>query len=457
MRRASIGFVALAACFTGDSVQGLPCSADEFCAGMRCIDGFCGGPPDGIESTSSTPTSSTTPTSTSIDPTPASTTDIDTTNDPTAATSTGSETTGDPPGDCVPKGCWDSGCFSLDFEDRFMDEGRPTNIAVARMDDDSLPDLVSTTVYEGTFALHLRRGIAGATFDDEPDTERTLAANPDYLAVGGLDSESHLDVVVVYQGQDQLSMFLWTGESLEPVGGAPQTTGTQPRLPVVMDIDGTGSLDVAYVVSEGIETFSSIDIDGAVGGLLPHSFYFDDLAAIEFGGAPALLGAHLSVRAGEATIYRPDPIQSELDELRFAQIESARLVAAADFDIDDDRDVVVVGEDGRIWKLPSFLDDQEGEREQIGSFQDMGAPHRFVLGQLDGECGLDLAVVLVNPGDQNLDVMLFRNEGATLSEGVLLDQPFTNDIAIAALGDDGIDELVLAQDAGYVQIARYFP
>lgn len=40
--------LALAACFSGEATRGLPCTSDESCgAGLRCVEGVCGGTPPG--------------------------------------------------------------------------------------------------------------------------------------------------------------------------------------------------------------------------------------------------------------------------------------------------------------------------------------------------------------------------------------------------------------------------
>lgn len=471
MRRAALGLVAmLAACFTGDSAQGLPCSADEFCAGLKCIDGFCGGAPDSVDPTSGTPTSTeptvtaSTDPSTSTDPSAGTMTTTDTDTASTSTTSqvdtSGSETTG--PATCDLGPCWGGGCFSRDLGDRFATDGRPTQLAVARLDeDDAYPDLLTANVgdEENEYALQLRRGIEGGLFHENETTTRPLADNPDDLVVGDLDSEAHLDAVVVYQGSDQLSIFLWTVTGFVAIDGdVPQPTGDGPRLPILIDIDGDSEDDVAYVVAEGVEVFASIAMDGAQQMLIPHGFYFEDLIGVVFGDAPALLGTHMSI--DEATIYRPIvDVNPQLMELRYRLVDQALMVAATDLDVDGDQDAVVISANHRIWKIPNFLDERSGDPVMIGAFDETLIPYSFAIGQLDGQCGLDVAILMVAPDPNNHDVLLFRNEGDALSDGQPLGEPGTNAIAIVDLDgvDGGIDELVLASDAGYVQIARYFP
>lgn len=456
MRRVALGFVALAGCFTGQSAQGLPCTADEYCAGLRCIDGFCGGGPDSLESStgalpSTSDTSATMPsTAMTIDTT------MDTTmsaTDPTMSMDSSSETTAGP-ATCEDLGCW-ADCLAIAPAGPFVSDGQPVDLEVSEMNGDLPLDLFTVnSLGDGMGSLELRNGIAGGSFAGSAPTHRVLADAPTGTAVGDLDDVPHADAVVTYFGSNQASVFLWNLDNYSAVGGEPMAVGTGPRAPVVLDIDGEPPLDVAFATGSGIEAFMGITPASVVHHVFVNSYFIDDMIGVRFEGSDALLVTHLSF--GEVTLYRLPPETSATEELRFVPMVQPAHVGVGDFDGDaDDDDVVIATETGDLWLAPSFLDDwEEDTARMIGTFD--GTPNGFAVGQIDGVCGVDVAVI-VHSGvpDADDDVIVYRNDGERLADPVALEQYGSYSVKIVDLDADGVGEIVIGGGAGDVRIARY--
>lgn len=87
--RGSAAVLSLAAggCFQSTFLDGLPCEKKRDCDGQHCIDGFCGGPPDG--STTGATTTTTSATTTSATTTSATTIDVTTTDADGSSSSSG--------------------------------------------------------------------------------------------------------------------------------------------------------------------------------------------------------------------------------------------------------------------------------------------------------------------------------------------------------------------------------
>lgn len=441
--------LAFAGCFTGESAQGLPCTADDYCAGLQCIDGFCGGAPLSPESSSGTPPSTSDGSSDAT-----STPEASSSESTSASMDTTSESTG-APASCERPGCWHD-CLALASDGPFVADGQPVDLEVAEMNGDGTLDLLTVNSMGGAGSLELRDGIDGQSFAEGVPTHRTLADAPTASAVGDLGEGTHAGAVVTYFGSDQASVFLWSGDNYDAVGGAPIAVGSGPRAPVVLDVDGVPPLDVAFATGSGIETFTGITSEGAVHHTYVNSYFIDDMVGVRFANADALLVAHHSF--GEITLYRLPFGTSATEELRFVPMLQPVHTAVGDFDGDgEDDDVVTATDTGDLWLAPSFLDVwEEGSERLVGTFD--GAPRGLAVGQVDGVCGDDAAVI-VHSGtpDADDDVLVYRNDGGQLVDAVALTQYASHAVQIVDLESDGIGEIVIGGGAGDVRIVRYTP
>jgi hypothetical protein len=381
MKRAALGIVAIAACFTGDSAQGLPCTADEYCAGLKCIDGFCGGPPDGIESATTTTTPSTTDSTGPTTTEPTTTEPV--TTEPTTSMDSTSESTGGP-ATCGASVCW-SDCFGLADQGTFAANGQPIDLEVAPMNGDTQPDLFTVNnTGEGMGVLEMRYGVAGGSFAGGAPTTRVLADAPTGTAVGSIDDVPHADAVTAYFGSNQVSVWLWAADDFNPITGAPLPTGVGPRVPVILDIDGIPPRDVAFATGSGIEAFTAITPDSFDYEVFANNVFIDDMIGVRFDGGDALLVAHLSL--GEVTLYRLPVGTGVTEELRFVTVVEPAHVAVGDFDADgDDDDVVIATENGELLLAASFLAEAEPDDAAVllGTFE--GTPNGLAVGQIDGD------------------------------------------------------------------------
>ena len=123
--------------------------------------------------------------------------------------------------------------------------GEPFAVAVADLDGDAWPEIVAVnratstvSVFAGPnsrdFAL-----VSGAPFS-------AGGANPFSVAVADMNDDGLPDLVTANSGSNDVSVLLQTAEGFEPAAGLPFSTGGDGSLSgVVADLDGDGLLDVA--------------------------------------------------------------------------------------------------------------------------------------------------------------------------------------------------------------------
>jgi hypothetical protein len=126
----------------------------------------------------------------------------------------------------------------------------PSSIAIGDLDNDDEPDLV--VVGEGSRRLGVFLGNGDGTFVPPPGFPTVAGTNPTAVALGTLDGDAHLDVVVANAGSDDVTVLLGDGDGT--FTSAPTVAdGSEPLDVAVGDVNGDQILDLA-VANDGANT-----------------------------------------------------------------------------------------------------------------------------------------------------------------------------------------------------------
>jgi hypothetical protein len=126
----------------------------------------------------------------------------------------------------------------------------PSAIAIGDLDNDDEQDLV--VVGEGLSRLGVFLGNGDGTFAPPLGLPTVAGTNPTAVALGTLDGDAHLDVVVANAGSDDVTVLLGDGDGT--FTSAPTVTaGSEPTDVAVGDVNGDQILDLA-VANDGADT-----------------------------------------------------------------------------------------------------------------------------------------------------------------------------------------------------------
>jgi hypothetical protein len=242
-----------------------------------------------------------------------------------------------------------------------------------------------------------------------------LPGAPDALAVGDIDGDLRNDLIVALPMADTITLWRTTPDGLEATGISLPFPNDGYTALVVGDFDNDGYDDIAALRGSGdpsgtrqdlltiflqADDFAaSFTLSPQTGGFLPHALAvgdmngdgLDDLVVTAGGNQPnAFLNVYLQGAAGLATI----PIT-----LNTYHLPSAVQVADVNH---DGRDDVIIAHDG--WRYVSvFTQRTNGTLDpayvarQV-PYSSHYRPHSLAVADLNGDGGLDVALVSRTPG-----------------------------------------------------------
>jgi hypothetical protein len=143
-----------------------------------------------------------------------------------------------------------------------------TAFAVGDVDNDGMQDIV--VVDENGNAIEvLRNTSTPGTVSFAPAVVLGTGPTPDGVALGDLDGDGRLDIIVSVYGYQQISVLKNTGTpgTVSFAGGVNYTTGSGPISVAVGDLDGDGRPDVVVgTLLQGISVFRNTSVRGTIDG-----------------------------------------------------------------------------------------------------------------------------------------------------------------------------------------------
>jgi VCBS repeat protein len=243
-----------------------------------------------------------------------------------------------------------------------------------------------------------------------PVTTGPTGSAPQAIAVADLNGAGGLDLAVVNEGTDNVTILLGNGSgSFSPAAGSPVTVGSLPQAIAVANLNGAGGLDLA-VVNEGTSNVSIL-LGNGTGGFTPGS-------PVSTGAAPSDVGT-------------------------------------ADVNADGKADLIVANTDGNSVSI--LLGDGLGAfANSTGSPVGVGTgPEGTAAADYNGDGKLDLAVANTGtPYPGNLTILLGNGTGAfTASASTILAEGAPTTVAAADLTGDTKPDLAVANyDTGNLTV-----
>jgi len=119
--------------------------------------------------------------------------------------------------------------------------GAPASLAVADLNGDGVPDLV-TSNHTGGVSVLIGSGSGAFTVTAGPAT----GVFADSVAVGDVNGDGRADLVVANKGSS--TVMVWVGDGsggFAAVPGSPFDAGPTPQAVVIADVNGDGHPDLA--------------------------------------------------------------------------------------------------------------------------------------------------------------------------------------------------------------------
>jgi len=145
------------------------------------------------------------------------------------------------------------------------------SVAIADLNGDGTPDIVSTGYYNSTVSVLIGRG--DGTFNSA--STFGTGANPVSVAVGDVNGDGRLDIVTANYGGETVSVLLNNGEGFSPKND--YSAGVSSAGAVVLtDVDGDGRLDIVVPSYQSEGGSSSLAVVSAVIEGYPISVLLND-------------------------------------------------------------------------------------------------------------------------------------------------------------------------------------
>jgi hypothetical protein len=275
----------------------------------------------------------------------------------------------------------------------------PVSVAAGDWNGDGKLDLAVANYNSANVTILLGNGSGG--FSQASGSPISAGSGPRSLAVGDVNGDGRLDVVVANYFSNNVMIFLGSGTGgFSQASGSPVTVGTKPASIAIGDVNGDGKLDVA------VANFESNDVSVLLGN--------------GTGGFSQASGSPVAVGAGPETIAIGDMNKDGRLDLATASFFSG--------------DVTILLGNGS-----GGFSQASGSPVAVGSF-----PVWVALGDLNGDGIPDLATA--NNSSNNVTILLGNGSGGFTQPALSPVAVGTNPrfIAVSDVDGDGRPDIVVA-------------
>lgn len=284
---------------------------------------------------------------------------------------------------------------------------RPRCVAIGDLNRDGIPDLVTANYIASTVSVLLGNG--DGTFGAKADY--AAGAGPYSVAIGDLNGDGKPDLVTANSAEDSLSVLLGNGEG---AFGAKVSyaVGNEPRSIAVFDLNRDGKPDlvtanywggVSVLLGKGGGTFGAkTDYET---GANANSIAIADLNG---DGTPDLVTANSGNLPGSVSVFLGVGDGTFGTRAQYRAGEAGASVAIGDLNGDGNFDLVTAGWSGTTSVLLGKGDGSFGASTDYG----IGAtPLSVAIGDLNRDGRPDL--VTANPNEDTASILLNLSEPAT--------------------------------------------
>ncbi len=360
----------------------------------------------------------------------------------------------------------------------------PNKVATGDLDGDGKPDLVAINLTSNTVSVYRNTSSNGNIGVGSFATKVDFAAGdgPQSIAIGDLDGDGKLDLAVANFTTNNVSIFRNTSTSGSITTGSfaakvDFSVGAgNPRSVAIGDLDGDGKLDLA-VVSQGIDNLSIFRNTSTSGAITTGSFAAKvdfttsvqpfSIAIGDLDGDRKLDLAVANLGTNSVSIFRNTSTSGSITAGSFANLvnyqtgNSPMSIKLGDLDGDGKLDLAVANSASANISIlrnniPSIGPLNPGSFEIKVDFLTGTDPQDVAFADLDGDGKIDLGVV--NQNSKNVSV--FRNISTTntITTGSLdakIDfatgaSGFPNSLIFGDLDGDGKPDLAVPQQGSNV-------
>ncbi len=338
---------------------------------------------------------------------------------------------------------------------------QPVDVAVGDLDVDGALDLVVANQGSGTVSILLNDG--SGSFVPGPTVQ--VGSQPVAVAVAAINDDELPDIITSNSGSNSVSVVMNVG------GGSFASSvnygvGASPRGIVAADLDGNGSVDVA-VVNSGSQTFSVLlnAGDGSLVGsgsfpsggayITPSWIAAGDMDGDQDTDIVVVKNYHnLYFHNGYVDVFENDG-SGAFSATRTIDVDrSATTPILIDLDRDGDRDLGVSGFVAGSYAFSVCLNDGMGSLADPVAYSS-GASGRAIAGDLDLDGDPDVAISREGVGAFSYSVLLNNGDATFADAFTVAVGPGPRGLAAGDLDTDGDPDVAVAvTDDNVVAVAE---